>query len=224
MKKEDEVRLARLKLETMKLKTITLAGALVAGLTVSAYAATITIGAGPPTQRTASLTDATAGFGGEGNATVADVNGGFGSLAPWTEVASMERGNNATGSFTVGLLTIALSAGDKWGNDSDKKITGTWAIDASFWTQYADAAISMHVGGGGSSRTPDHFVWHIADGATSGTWSYDGSAFGNGGGGGLSNFKLFGSGTGTNVPDGGSTLALIGLAVAGLGLARRKLS
>lgn len=221
LKRSRRSRLACTKLETMKLKTITLAAALVAGLTVSAHAATITIGAGPPTQRTASLTDATAGFGGEGNATVADVNGGFGSLAPWTEVASMARGDNATGSFTVGLLTIALSAGDKWGNDPDNKITGTWAIDASFWTQYADAAISMHVGGGRQSNTPDHFVWHVADGATSGTWSYDGSCCN---GGGLSNFKLYGSGTGTSVPDGGSTLALIGLAVAGLGLARRKLS
>ena len=202
----------------MKLTKYAAAAVLAAGMTLGANALTITIGDGPPTQRTASLTDATAGFGGEGNATAATVNAGFAPLAPWTERGSIAGAQDTGGTLSDGLLTVALLTGT-WGNNGP--VTGTWAIGASFWTLYADAAISMHAGGGRQSNTPDHFVWHVADRATSGTFSYDGTCCN---GGGLSNIKLYSSGTGTSVPDGGSTLALVGLAIAGLGLARRKLS
>lgn len=211
----------------MKITKYAAAAVLAAGMTLSAHALPITIGLGSPTERTATLSDATAGFGGEGNAGVPEINAGFAPLAPWTKRAEIARAEGASGSSTVGFLTVSLNAGDTWGND--KTIAGTWAIDASFWTLYADAAISMHVGNGSPDKkpgevglaTPDHFVWHVADGATSGTFSYDGTCCN---GGGLSNLKLYSSGTGTRVPDGGSTLALVGLAIAGLGLARRKLS
>ena len=39
-----------------------------------------------------------------------------------------------------------------------------------------------------------------------------------------SHIAFYGTGGGTNVPDGGTTLALIGVAITGLGLLRRKLS
>lgn len=55
-----------------------------------------------------------------------------------------------------------------------------------------------------------------------GTDSIDFSGYFTGIQGKISHVSLYG--TSSNVPDGGSTLVLVGLAIAGLGLARRKLS
>ncbi|AQT58924.1 hypothetical protein [Cellvibrio sp. PSBB023] len=75
---------------------------------------------------------------------------------------------------------------DSWGTD----VNGMWYIDASFWTMYSRAVISMHVGEGGGN--PDAFAWLITPGEVSGTFSYERVA---GKGGGLSNLFLWGSGT-----------------------------
>ncbi len=55
-----------------------------------------------------------------------------------------------------------------------------------------------------------------------GTDSIQFSGYYGGNQGKISHVSIYG--THSNVPDGGSTLALVGLAIAGLGLARRKLS
>lgn len=172
--------------------------------------------------RTATLGDATSVNTGSGNATAAIVNDALptGNPAdPWVEVADIAGGSGGPGDYTDSnnKFKIVVTTGS-WGGGGP--LSGTWQItDASFWTTYGYAAISMHVGNG--SADPDHWIWEIENGKTSGTWSYERLS---GGGGGLSNFKLYGhgtGGTGTSVPDGGFTMALLGLATCGFGLISR---
>ena len=198
----------------MKLTKYAVAAILAAGMTLSAHALTITLPGISGFQRTASLTDASVGYYGTGNGRVQEVEGYLGG--DWTERGSVAPANNSgLGTFSDGLLTVMVTSGT-FGNSP---VAGTWTINsASFWTTYADAAISMHAGNGGGN--PDHFVWLITDGMLSGTWSY---AVLSGTGGGLSNLKLYSRGTGTSVPDGSSTIALLGSALVGVGALRHKL-
>tara|TARA_R110000868_G_scaffold159_3_gene1692 strand:+ start:80564 stop:81139 length:576 start_codon:yes stop_codon:yes gene_type:complete len=156
------------------------------------------------TQRWAELDSATLCKTGEGNTNGngSTINTLFGPT--WTQQGSND-GSNGTSGF---LTTDA----DSWG----QHVTGTWAIDASFWSLFGEAIISIHVGNGGGS--PDHFAWTIETGATSGTFSYDKLT---GGGGGLSNMKLWSRGAPTTVPEPGS-IALLGLGLVGLVASRRK--
>ncbi len=183
-------------------------------------AASVTLGGPLPTARTATLASAQAGAGnsgtGSGNATAAVVSSLFG--APYTERGDVAGGSGGPGSYANGLLTVQVLTGS-WG--SKGPLTGNWAISAPFWASYPNAAISMHVGNGGGE--PDHFIWKITPGAQTGTWSYNGTGLG---GGGLSNLKLYSNGTGPpppppGVPDGGTTLVSLGIALLGLGSMRR---
>lgn len=141
----------------------------------AANASTITCG---NQYRTASLTSAEACFTGSGNTKLSHIEDYFdGEWDPLGGVSS---------STTNGYLTVNLLTGS-WG--SGGPITGTWAIDQSFWSVYGTASLSIHVGNG--RYDPDHFAWLITDGQTSGTWSYT-KLSGNGGG--LSNMHLWGSG------------------------------
>lgn len=174
----------------------------------ASQATSITIG--DVLTRTATLDSATAGVAGDGNATASVIDGEFATQAPWTI-----RGDVAAADGTDGLLTVALTSGAWGGGDA----AGTWAIAPSFWTLYGNAVIAIHVGHG-NTVAPDHFSFLIEQGETTGTWSYD---MVSGNGGGLSNLHLFSSGDPIppdQVPDGGSTLALLGLAAVGAGLAR----
>lgn len=123
-------------------------------------------------------------------------------------------GLNAVG--TDHWLTVALTQGT-WGSGP---LTGTWGIDKDFWKNFGRAVITMHVGNGGGN--PDWFFWEITPKSLSGGFYYNRQT---GGGGGLSNIFLWGSGTPTtNVPDGGVTAMLLGLAFLALGFARRMLT
>jgi len=164
--------------------------------------------------RIATLDSATDGAWGAGNAIAANVDGHFAVFAPWTERGEAVGADGTSEDPTGGSLTVEVTSGT-WGS---RLVAGTWTInDSSFWSSYANGAISMHVGNGGGD--PDHFVWLLEGGKLSGTWSYDGTNAR--GGGGLSNLKLFSSGTGSNVPDGGATLALLGLSLIGIGGVRK---
>ena len=184
-------------------------------------AASITLGGPLPTNRTATLDSAQAGANnsttGSGNATAASTSAFFG--VPYTERGSVA-GNGGPGNYASGQLNIQVLTGS-WGGNGP--LTGNWTItNAAFWTTFGNAAISLHVGNGGGG--PDHFIWKLTQGAQSGSWSYSGVGLG---GGGLSNLKLYSNGTapGTGdargVPDGGTTIACLGMALLGLGSMRR---
>lgn len=166
-------------------------------------------------ERKAALSPAVSGegFTGSGNATDATLNGNAGFSALVAPSTWTERGEE-TVSGPSGIFDVTLTSGS-WGSGN---AGGTWMItDASFWTKYAYGAISMHIGDG--EGDPDHFVWRIQTGNLSGEWIYEKIS---GEGGGLSNLKLYSAGTGTRVPDAGSTLALLGLGPGLLGFLKRR--
>jgi hypothetical protein len=174
-------------------------------------AASIQLGGPLPLTRTATLTSAESGTTGEGNATVSDVQAAY-NFATWTE-----RGEE-TSSGATGWLDIALTSG----TFGSQPAAGTWTItNNAFWTTFGAGAISMHAGGG--QGTPDHFIWLLTPGQLSGTWSYDG---GTANGGGLSNLKLYSNSSrpdprNNRVPDGGTTIICLGMALLGLGSMKR---
>ncbi len=163
----------------------------------------------PDNERVATLSSAT--ICGTGNGELnsgAGVNAALGTGFAWTKEGQISPGGG-TGSNSDDLLTITLLTGS-WGGNTG--ITGTWNIAPSFWNTYGMAAITMHVGNG--SGSPDHFVWLIEQGQTSGTFSYSDL---DGRGGGLSNNFLFGAGT--PVTTGTSTTGLpVDVPEPGIGL------
>lgn len=110
------------------------------------------------------------------------------------------------------LFSVAT---DSWGTD----VTGTWAIDSSFWNVYSRAVITMHVGHGGGN--PDAFAWVITPGQTSGSFTYERVG---GKGGGLSNMFLFGSGTpNITLPESNIGILLV-IGLLSIFFARRRVS
>lgn len=124
-------------------------------------------------------------------------------LSGWVKEGEL-KGNGSNDLFSV----------SGWGSDD---VSGTWQINSSFWDTYGAALITMHVGGG-QKNAVDNFVWVVTPDTLSGTWSYDKLS---GKGGGLSNLKLWGSGTPTvKVPE-PSTLLLMLIGLFSLGFTRR---
>jgi len=179
-----------------------LAAAILFAAPLLSNAASIQLG-GP--DRYATLGDATQGFTGSGNPLTGNINTLFGGS--WTKEGDV---NNISG-LSDGYLTITMDGA--WGGQP--VITGTWTIADSFFDLYGSAVVSIHVGNGNGE--PDFFAWLVT--GKSGTWSYDAN---EGRGGGLSNLGLWGSGTPSRVPDGGTTAILLGLSVIGFGLVARR--
>ena len=189
----------------MKFRTMVNFTFLVAGLVVfsNASAGAITCG-GAPLDRTATLTSATSCTEGLGNPGLADILADY-SGESWSGAGQLVVDG------TNDYLTVSLTSGS-WGA---APIEADWEISSDFWSNYAEAVISIHVGNGAGD--PDYFAWSIMDNATTGTLSYE---ILTGNGGGLSNMKLWGRGT-ASVPA-PATVALLGLGLMGLVLSRKR--
>lgn len=213
----------------MKKTTAALLALSLLGAGVTAQAATCTSSSitNPGSSRTWTLDvtnavdDCTTG---EGNPDAADV-------AAWLTGTWSNRGE-LTGNGLNGFLTADVTSGS-WGSSP---VAGTWGISASFWTLYADAVISFHVGGGQPDDVGDFALFLVKDGETSGTWSFSQIDMK---GGGLSNIKLWSRGvatssssggtsgdipsssSGNQVPEPASSMVLLGLGLLGLGFMRR---
>nr|WP_324259431.1 hypothetical protein [Cellvibrio fontiphilus] len=162
--------------------------------------------------RTASLTSAELCFTGSGNTKESDIESYFGG--DWDHLGGVAGAANNNASITEGYLTVTLTSGT-WG--ATGLITGTWAIDSSFWTVYGKAALSVHVGNG--KYDPDHFAWTISEGNTSGTWYYERLS---GNGGGLSNMHLWGSGEPATQVSEPNVALLLMLGLLSMFVARRR--
>lgn len=142
---------------------------------------------------------------GTGTADAADIASVFGGV--WANQGSF----TADGSNS--MVSITLDAGSFWGG---APISGVWTLSDTYWSIYGSAVFSLHVGNG--SGTPDQWLFNIAPGTKTGSFSYSVT---NGTGGGLSNVFLWSSGAPTQVPE-PAPLGLLGLSLAGVGFVRRR--
>ncbi|WP_420597758.1 VPLPA-CTERM sorting domain-containing protein [Neptuniibacter sp.] len=94
--------------------------------------------------------------------------------------------------------------------------SGTWSIDASFWSSFSSGAIGFKFGTG--NKPDEWFVFQLVDGETSGNWDFI-NIFGKGGG--LSHMNLYGVEKLSPVPV-PAAIPLFLSALAAFGLFRRR--
>lgn len=94
---------------------------------------------------------------------------------------------------------------------------GTWSIDASYWNSYNSAALGFKFGTG--NKADEWFIFDLVVNATSGDWKFI-NTFNTGGG--LSHTNLYSNSQPTDLAE-PAALALFGLSLLGLALARRSM-
>jgi hypothetical protein len=119
---------------------------------------------------------------------------------------------NALSLFLVNNPAKSIGTPIFLGKDATPDFTGLAAIDLA---GYCYAVIHYGSGPNGSPGGSLEF-FSIVDDANPSTHLFPQSGVGNGGFGGISSVRLF-----QCVPDGGTTVALLGMAIAGLGTVRR---
>ena len=191
------------------LPSICLAVVVSLGSAVSASASSITCAG---TDREFSLGDATActqGIGANPDGTLINSQGGAWA-GSWQNEGELTTGG-INDLFAITVTNGTFGAGN---------VGGTWAINPLFWNAWGKAVISVHVGQGGGD--PDWWVFLVEPGDLNGTWSY---VINSGTGGGLSNLKLWGSGTPNQqllqTPE-PATLVLLGSGLVGLAFGLRR--
>ncbi|WP_246166891.1 PEP-CTERM sorting domain-containing protein [Marinobacter salinexigens] len=96
--------------------------------------------------------------------------------------------------------------------------SGTWSFNQTLWDDFNIGAIGFKFGTG---NTPDEwFVYSLQDGVFKGDWNFFFGSANRETGGGLSHLTLYARDGSVTVTEPG-TLALFGLGLIGLGLARR---
>jgi hypothetical protein len=97
-------------------------------------------------------------------------------------------------------------------------LSGTFSFDVSLWSSFSNLIIVFKTGEGQSD--PDWAAFDLDPLTISGLWEILNSGTGDQS---LSHASLYGLPGTTQVPDGGTTLGLLGLGLLGLGYVRRRL-
>jgi hypothetical protein len=120
--------------------------------------------------------------------------------------------------------TVSKSDGTNPFNITYDQGAGTWSFDASAWDIFAPSDTDLVLGfKWGTGNTPDeYFLFQLVEGVSSGTFLWFPLAINGNGAGGLSHVNLYANEADpTDVPEPGS-LALLGLGLFGVGMARRR--
>ena len=128
-------------------------------------------------------------------------------------------GNWKNDAFLSGSGSALDLVGIGPGVHSQDGSTGTFTISSNLWDSWSDIAIGFKFGTGNQPNS--WFVFQLNPLTTSGDWEFT-NMFGKGGG--LSHIQLYGANAvnpPTSVPEPG-TLALLGIGMLGVGIARRR--